>query len=94
MAKRRTYSKSFKKRVAIDALKERNTMAELAKKHSVHPSQIKTWKTTLIQGAESLFERGSKAQVTDNAQQRQLDELLRIIGKLQVENEFLKKTLG
>ena len=94
MAKRKTYSKSFKKRVALDALKDQYTMAELAKKHNVHSSQIKTWKTTLTDGAESLFDRRSKPHLANNSQQRERDELLRIIGKLQVENEFLKKTLG
>ncbi len=69
-------------------------MAELAQKYHIHPTQIMDWKAILIKNSDSLFECKGKKQITNNAQQQRFDELLRIIGKLQVENEFLKKTLG
>ena len=46
---------SFKKKVAIEALKEEYTLQELAQKYGVHPMQISTWKRELLAGAEQIF---------------------------------------
>lgn len=94
MTKRKTHSAKFKKRVALEALKEHETVAELARKYKVHPTQIKAWKKLLLEASESLFEHKNKRRSAAGIDEKDRDELLRIIGKLQVENEFLKKTLG
>ena len=94
MSKRKTHSAKFKKRVALEAIKDQLTMAELARKHQVHPSQIKAWKRILTEDSEHLFEHKNKQRTKGSIEEKERDELLRIIGKLQVENEFLKKTLG
>lgn len=94
MAKRKTYSASFKKKVALAAVREQLTVAELAQKYQVHPSQIKAWKEVLTRDSDSLFEHGNRRSKSDAIEKKNTDELLRVIGKLQVENEFLKKTLN
>lgn len=98
MSKRRTHSATFKKKVALEAIREDLTMAELSRKYQLHASQIKTWKRVLTHDSDALFtprRSGTRSSSADSRlENKQRDELLRIIGKLQVENEFLKKTLG
>ena len=91
MAQRKPHTTKFKKRVALDAIKDQLTVAELARKHQVHPSQIKAWKKILIEQSDGLFEHKNKRRSTSSIEDKDRDELLRIIGKMQVENEFLKK---
>jgi len=52
---RRKHSPSFKGKVALEALKGEETTAELASRFEVHPSQIRTWKKALAEGASGIF---------------------------------------
>lgn len=94
MSKRRTHTAKFKKQVAIEAIKEELPLSRLAQKYKVHPSQIKDWKQTLINDSDCLFEHGNRKRTAQKSAEKEHDNLLRLIGKLQVENEYLKKTLG
>ena len=84
---RRIREAPFKARVALEAVKERETVGELAKRFQVHPTQIHEWKRRLIEQAATVFERdGVKpVEAVDPA------ELYEQIGRLKVELEFLKK---
>jgi len=89
MAKRRKFSSEFKARVALEALVGDQTMAELAKKHDVHPNMIALWKRQAKAGLPDVFEKGPSPVVADkDAEIKRLHEK---IGQLAVENDFLDK---
>ena len=58
--KRQSFSKEFKAKVALEALREESTIQEIAVKHGVHPNQISQWKAQAIAGMAELFERPNK----------------------------------
>jgi len=86
---RKSYDKKFKARVALEAIREDQTIQNMALKFDVHPNQITKWKRQLLDGAEDIFER-SKKRLQDNSAEKE-NELYQNIGQLKVENDFLKK---
>jgi transposase-like protein len=91
MQHRNRYSSEFKAKVALAALTESKTLAELASEYKVHPSQISTWKQELVENASDLFGKGKKKEVNHDAE---VAELHRVIGKLKAENDFLSNLPG
>jgi len=89
--KRKRYSSAFKAKVALAALKNEETTAELAQRFGVHPTMIAAWKRALLDGAADVFEKSNKSQKLDA---KKIDELHRQIGQLKVENDFLSRKLG
>jgi transposase-like protein len=92
MSKRKIYSKEFKARIALDAVKGQKTVSELVSEYRVHPNQIGQWKKKLLDRSAELFSRGKDYDA--EAHEAEKDRLYRQIGKLQVELEWLKKTAG
>ena len=89
--KRRQFSAEFKAKVAIEAIKGQQTVAELAGRYQVHPNQIAQWKKQLLDAADQVFSRRREA---DRQQQEELTEkLYEQIGRMKVEVEFLQKKL-
>jgi len=84
---RRVFSGAFKAQVAIEAFKERETLAELSKRFEVHPNMIKRWKQELIDRSSEIFETKSPE---DNSEVEK-DRLYARIGQLEMEREWLKK---
>jgi transposase-like protein len=89
---RRKHSPSFKARVALEALKGEETIAELAARFEVHPSQIRKWKNILAQGAAGIFGGDQSQQKKDDAEL--VARLYQQIGQLKVERDFLDSALG
>ena len=58
---RRTHSPAFKAQVALEAIRDDKTMAELCKEFELHASQVIEWKRQLLQGAADVFGAGSQA---------------------------------
>ena len=89
MGKRRSYTASEKAVIALAAIKEQMTMAEIASKYSVHPTQVKAWKKKALAILGDSFTKKEQQEKAEN--ERMLSELYEQIGRLKVENEFLKK---
>lgn len=90
---RREFSASFKAKVAIAAIKEVQTVQELASEYEIHPTQIAAWKREFLGKAELVFskEAPTAANEGDNSKEK---ELYSKIVELQVQVDFLKKVLG
>ena len=89
---RKRHPADFKAKVALEAAKQTNTVAELAKAYQVHPVQISQWKKQLLDGAESLFRDGRRRDRDEgHAVQAELYER---IGRLNMEVEWLKKSVA
>lgn len=89
--KRRKLTSAFKTKVVLEALKERNTLAELAQKFEITPQQISAWKRDFLDNADKVFEGKMKSRKEEADDLK--DELLRVIGQQKVEINFLKKSL-
>jgi transposase-like protein len=87
--KRRQHSSEFKAQVALAALKEQQTIQELAKRFAIHTSQIQDWKLRLAERAAEIFQSAQeKAAARDEPS---VAELYEEIGRLKVQLEWLKK---
>ena len=89
MNKRKNYTAGEKAMVALEAIKEQMTMAEIASKYTVHPTQIKSWKKKALDALMGTFTKRHKREKAEY--ERMLSELYEQIGRLKVEVEFLKK---
>ena len=87
--KRKMHTAQFKAKVALKALRERHTVNELARKFSVHPSQIHDWKRQLLERLPEVFQQNGSRRQDEEAEM--VPELYQQIGRLQVELEWLKK---
>ena len=86
---RKKHTPSFKAKVALEAIKEQKTSAELASQYQVHPGQIRNWKATAAKGLIDLF--SDKRKSRDQDQEELIQELYRQIGQLKVDLDWLKK---
>lgn len=91
--KRTKRSPEFKRKVAIEALKERDTINEIASRHGLHPVQVSQWKKALEQGEGSVFTTDGKVQRELKALKEEKAVLQQLIGKQAIELEWLKKKL-
>ena len=92
---RKKHGVDFKAKVALAAVREDSTVAELSSRYGVHASQIHAWKKTAIDGLGSLFAKGksgaSDTAAVDDARRAKLYEK---IGELTIERDFFRKRSG
>ncbi len=91
MKKRKQYPKEFKARVALEAIKEAKTIAELSSEYEIHSAMITKWKKQLQENIADIFIRKNEQEPDDK---QLIEDLYKQIGKSQVEIDWLKKKLG
>ena len=88
---RRRLDAQLKAKVALEALGNETTIAELAAKYQLHPNQIYAWKKQLLDGAAAVFSSGAGKEASREAE---VTELYAKIGQLTVERDFLSRRSG
>ena len=87
---RRKFNPEFKAKVALEAVKNQKTLAELSQHFEVNPVTISKWKTEFLENMSSVF-GGEKGKIQDE-DSPEMEKLYAQIGQLKVENDFLKKS--
>ena len=87
---RRNHNAVFKARVALEAIKGEKTIAQIASHHEVHPNQVTTWRTQVLENLTGIF---GGVTVADDGK-AQIRELREKIGELTMERDFLSNALG
>ena len=86
---RRKFDSAFKPKVAIEALKERETLSVLAVSYDLHSNQISQWKQEFLENSSAVFEQ--KGSNSNQEPAIDIGKLYSKIGELEMEKDFLKK---
>ena len=89
---RRKHGPAFKAKVALEALKGQETVAQLTARYEVHPGQIQASKKALTEGASGVFSNGKEQKSSNDA--ALIARLYQEIGRLKVERDFLAERSG
>jgi transposase len=89
---RAKHTAAFKAKVALEALREQQSVAEIARRHGLHANQVYKWKREFVEGAAAVFDRDADTAQSGSSERE--DQLLKKIGELTVERDFLSRGLG
>ena len=92
ITKRKRYDAVFKAKVALEAIKNDRTIAEIASEYGVHPNQITKWKKQVLEELPRIF--SGTREKADRDGQELIAQLYQQIGQLKVELDWLKKKAG
>jgi len=88
---RRKFTAEFKAKVVLEAIKEQKSLSELAEQFELHPNLISIWKREFLDNAAKVFSKGDEIKNTIEEVEKEKEELFKQIGRLKVENDWLKK---
>jgi transposase-like protein len=91
---RRRFTAAFKAQVVQEILRGEKTIAQIAAKHKIHPNMIGQWKAAAIKGLPTLFDEKRNAAAVKADHDAEIQELFEQIGRLSIENAWLKKKSG
>jgi transposase len=89
--KRRSFSAEFKAKVALEAIKEQETINQIASRYDVLPVQVSQWKAQLIKGLPGAFKGGGKSKDAQAEWEQEKSQFYQKIGQLEMERDWLKK---
>jgi transposase len=89
---RQKHSAPFKAQVALEAMREQATVVEIGRRYKINPNLVHKWKKEAVARMATIFEPG-RADGEDAANADREAELLRKIGQLTLENDFLSRGL-
>ena len=84
---KKKFSAAFKAQVALEAIKEHETLAELSKRLDIHPKMISRWKIEFVKRASEIF----STKAPDDDFEAEKERLYAKIGQLEMESDWLKK---
>ncbi len=93
MKSRRKYTPNFKGKVVIEALSGNETLASIAQKHELNPTQINLWKKEVLEKIPTLFSTPKSSKASQKSEGPNQDYLEQKIGQLTIELDFLKKNM-
>jgi len=91
---KRQFTKEFKSKVALEAIKEERTISEIASEFEIHPNLVSNWKRQVLNSLPDIFERPNKKSDQVKKQEKEKNLLFKSIGELKVENDFRWCPLG
>ena len=89
MGKQKKYDPEFKSQVVLSLLSGKMSMAQVCKKYTLRDSLVSRWKSQFLEKAPEIFQNGRNSRVEE--QEEKIAELERMVGKLAMEKEILKK---
>ena len=91
--KRRRFTPEFKAQVALEALRERDSVQAIARRHELHPNQVSTWKRQLLDAVPEVFARDGSRKLAKEHEAK-VHDLHARIGELTVERDFFRRGFG
>lgn len=86
---KRVFSSAFKAKVALDLIRETDSVSRLCSQHGIHPTQAGKWKTLVMTGLPGIFDNAPNQQLQEK--EEVIENLYQQIGRLKVELDWLKK---
>lgn len=91
---KKSFPPAFKVKVAMEAIRGAETPGQLGSRFAVHPIQIGVWKKKAIEAIERFFTEGKAEKEKEKDTEGLVQELYQKVGKLEIENDFLKRKVG